>query len=1673
MTSFADPPSGGMGGDSTRTATVNLQANIAGYSQPMAQAQAQTSGLARGVDELSSRMHAMSKWAGRKMFQFAASDFAVLSGASADAALFQKQLGTLSATAVVTGTSMRGVKGGIESSFTNFPVARSQVIALTESISGLGVTATRDLASYSSTFIKLGAATGEGSAGLAGGLISLSRAMGTTDAHQVGNFANSLLTVSKGAGVSATGVLNFANTIAPFAKQAGIGEASVLGISTAFNKVGADGFVATNTLNTILSDINTSVATGGPDLLKYSNLLGVTTTQFAKMDKTKAVVDIFKELTKMGPQATQVLDSLGLPGIRSQAAIAAVLQGGHMEQSIAVAEGAQGNQKNLTKGSAAAFNNLGDNLSKVRNQFTQFGTEIGTTFLAPMSAVASVTASVGHHLNDLIRPLAPILAGLGVVAGATAGAGGIAVNMAGMIGAYALISTLRKSTPVTRFKEGFADARTGTARFSPAEVAAMPFRQRAGLYLGGGTGGMFGSSAPLVPGQVGSLRELQTWRNLGIGGAFRVPGMLLRQTTQFLDQSRLTARERLTHDWSEGRAPVGQAWRQFRTDVAGKTPTQVVGQELPRLAGMQGAQVGAQVRVGGAAMTAALKSGWELIGPRTVTGMLAGLLTGMPMGAGRPFNAFANQQGAPTVKQTALGVGRSFTQFGQGLVTTGPVTALASLDKAIMTSVLALGKFGTTVGRVALLETGRAGAWGVGKVASGVGQVAGAAWTLGGGLLKAALSPVGMAAMFAGVEVDKRWRKGQQAGNLDQFLNPIQKYNDMLGTTTSNLATFNTALVTGSASLAAATPLDQPETVTASNLANAPSKPKVGAWTTAAGSKDKIAAGAAMLGTLPMSDPRQRDAARQDLLATGKYTVAEAQQVFDLYDKRGGRDATSGLGSNIDYRVLGQRIGETEGKGTNIGGWLQNAVMGFNENTYGNKSKSGAKLLGSAMSGVESQRVSDEAIGGVYAKQAALASYSKLFAPMIQIAGGSNTDGSHQAASTRDALAHAASKITGGGYGGYLATLTNQTHGVKLSDNMTEEQQQAAFVKLLQSTKQGRKWLGTITDGGGTLDPKKFAAKIVDLQNTADGSDFNTILRTKGGDIGKFAAGSADVQKAIGSGSQNFVSTQTSSNLLQGAAMFGAKGNTSQGIADLQTMMTKIDPSSPLYKQLTAAQQQIQVKQQEAAPYQSRAENFKMVGQNYVDAQAGYDKSMREGTATQGQYDFLQQQKATFEQSKSAQNDYFKQIYTTARDYGISRTRAAEDEQTSEAHSARDFHTSMIHASEDYQIQLSRSAADFAKQRRRSQEDYNTELVNQAATAAKSIYDPWRRVQATYTSDASTVLANLQDQNKRIADQRVQTEKLSRMGLSTQAIQTLDLANPTNAQQTNEMLGSLTANPALIAQINAQVKTRVAGTASLTQNAFNLSFVQGQKANTLGLKRADEDYAKQASINEANFKLATKRAVAAQAVALDDMRRAYTRVTKRAGEDLQTAMTELTGTFSKNYTKAMSAVATAVQKWSPAAAAVMRGDLTKLSAEFPGLGLAAAAGPTDDFPAGRNAAAGPVDDFPKGRGAAAGSIFRSRAGGHLVHVGEANHDETVLPLNSDGQAWMAGMIVKALAQALSISGGGGVSTSTATHVDASTTFSGPVSVQANDAEALGRQLAAKAKLDRLTSPVRH
>lgn len=462
-----------------RNARVVLSADVSQYQQQMAIAAQNTQQLAGSIDSAKTAHEGLMKSAAIGLGNFSKNIRAFQTGMSSITATLQKQMSTIEGvfgSRTVSGKSVPGtarevenMRSGIKKLTGELPVARGEIVQLMTSISKMGVTSSDTINGLTANFLKLSAATGENSSGLAQGMIGLSRQMGTirpeqrnADGTPVRGSENafnsnvqtntrmndSLNSLSANAGVSAQGILDFSQQIAPAGRSAGMSQAEVMGTSTAFIAGGADGGFAASAFQTILNEISMMRSTNSEQLGKYSAALGVTGQELEKLSP----FDIAKQIIQIigsGPEGIAKANMMGFDGPRMMKALQAVNAAGGIEKFTNDAAMSYGSGS-TEAGAKAASSGLFDELEKLKEKFTDIGDSIGSTVLPIFQTLAKAT-------NMLVSPFKALGDWLGVftgILGSITKLGSTLLHLMSAAGTLALIATLSKTGFAQNFQEG-------------------------------------------------------------------------------------------------------------------------------------------------------------------------------------------------------------------------------------------------------------------------------------------------------------------------------------------------------------------------------------------------------------------------------------------------------------------------------------------------------------------------------------------------------------------------------------------------------------------------------------------------------------------------------------------------------------------------------------------------------------------------------------------------------------------------------------------------------------------------------------------------------------------------------------------------------------------------------------------------------------------------------------------------------------------------------------------------------------------------------------------------------------------------------------------------------------------------------------------------------------------
>lgn len=509
-----------------------------------------------------------------------------------------------------------------------------------------------------------------------------------------------------------------------------------------------------------------------------------------------------------------------------------------------------------------------------------------------------------------------------------------------------------------------------------------------------------------------------------------------------------------------------------------------------------------------------------------------------------------------------------------------------------------------------------------------------------------------------------------------------------------------------------------------------------------------------------------------------------------------------------------------------------------------------------------------------------------------------------------------------------------------------------------------------------------------------------------------------------------------------------AGGDISKAIGENIKAMDGQDPNSPAVSSLnTSIQELVKVNQQRSGGM-SRTDQWK--------SQAGIADQLALAPGNSANSDAMKKQSVEMYRGiQTSFNDFVKGMIMAQRQFDVSMKRQREDFNLQNKYAYEDFYRGQSHAS-----------ADFLRARNNQQADYDTQLKRQIEDAAKTMYDPYSRVQAEYTTDTETMIANLKDQHDEMANQIKNLAKAKKLGLSQSSIDLLSLADPSKAQQLDRMMDDFKDDPTLINKLNKQSKGRLKDTKGLVQNDANQSW-----------RRQEEDRKKSLQRSQQEFDISMKRSANSFERSMDRSNSAMAKSIDRSKEDFVRMYDEVTGLSKKNYKHAMNWL---TEKLGPAMSSnlvkQMQGTADQIKGIFsdylpPGFILKDGKLVQSETEATLVPGATNKEPSRNKKNNADGSIAMKST---LTSIAEAG-PEAVIPLNSRGEQFMAGMMKRATAEVVKgmITSGhrSPVTGSGHTNITANTSNFHVEKIVAQDPNEMARKLKEKERVQALRRPV--
>ena len=231
-------------------------------------------------------------------------------------------------------------------------------------------------------------------------------------------------------------ILKMSSRLAGTAGAVGMTEAQMMGLATATSAVGIEAAVGATALNSILGDMQISVATGGRNLSNFADVAGKTSEEFARkfeQDAMGAVTAFIGGLNRMEDEGGNVAVTLYEMGFRADGVRQTLtnLAGGYDTLTRAVQYGSSAWYKNveLMRAVEERYNTADARLQVTKNQLRDVGITIGQQLLPFVVRLAERKAKLISAFGNL----SPSVQNFAIVMGAVIAVSGPALTIGGKL----------------------------------------------------------------------------------------------------------------------------------------------------------------------------------------------------------------------------------------------------------------------------------------------------------------------------------------------------------------------------------------------------------------------------------------------------------------------------------------------------------------------------------------------------------------------------------------------------------------------------------------------------------------------------------------------------------------------------------------------------------------------------------------------------------------------------------------------------------------------------------------------------------------------------------------------------------------------------------------------------------------------------------------------------------------------------------------------------------------------------------------------------------------------------------------------------------------------------------------------------------------------------------------
>ncbi|MEB6569084.1 phage tail tape measure protein [Staphylococcus auricularis] len=321
----------------------------------------------------------------------------------------------------MTGKELSQMGDKITDMSNKMPFAANEIAGVAEAAGQLGVKKSSIL-DFTKTMMDLSVATNMTADEAATQFAKFANAAGMP-IDNVDRLGSAVVNLGNNTATTEKDIVNMGQRLAGAGAQAGFSADEIMSIAAAMSSVGIEAEAGGTAMTQIFNKMTKAAASGGDELKGFAETSGMSAEQFAQTwenNPTKALSAFVKGLgnTKGGAKGVQkALEQVGISGIR-EADTVRRMANNHKVLDDALKVGSEGWKENnaLTNEAQQRYDTLKSKLIVLKNNFVNFGREIGATLEPILSPIISKLSDVFKGFQGASKGTKLFVVGLGGLA---------------------------------------------------------------------------------------------------------------------------------------------------------------------------------------------------------------------------------------------------------------------------------------------------------------------------------------------------------------------------------------------------------------------------------------------------------------------------------------------------------------------------------------------------------------------------------------------------------------------------------------------------------------------------------------------------------------------------------------------------------------------------------------------------------------------------------------------------------------------------------------------------------------------------------------------------------------------------------------------------------------------------------------------------------------------------------------------------------------------------------------------------------------------------------------------------------------------------------------------------------------------------------------------------------